>query len=276
MKKETNKIIPKLKHRVPKIVRKCYCQIFTLIDHAYYYLYNHKNDDCDAILISFPKSGRTWLRFILAQYYHQAYGEKLSLNLNRPMNSDAPKIKITHNLTILKYHPNTKYIILLRNPKDIIVSYFHHISERDRKFKGNISSFIKSKKYGFASLLRYFDKLEHMMDNNPKSIQIYYEDLKSNDRKELERICNFLNLKLIPEVANIACEQSRFERMRKIEDNNLLNDVRLSKRNNSRKVRKGKVGNYKQEVCPYDIEYMNRLLDMCENKLLQRYKHENN
>lgn len=256
---------------IPYFIRRIANTFFKTLNQSYYVLYGHKKEKIDAITISFPKSGRTWLRYILANYYNLVFGTELSLNLDAVAEDGACKIKFTHDLNHLNFHKDKKLIVLLRNPKDVIVSHYHHIVERAMRFKGNFGDFVKSKKYGFKNLLRYYDCLEEKIENRNRII-IHYESMKENDFNEVERIIDFLGVKKDVISIKKACESSKFDRMRQVEERNELNDCRLSKLNKGRKVRKGKVGGYKDEVSPELIDYMDGLLNKTSNKLLSKYR----
>ena len=58
---------------------------------------------CDAVIVSYGKSGRTWLRVMLSRYLQLQYAlpetELLSFDNYRRLNPQAPCIELTHDNT---------------------------------------------------------------------------------------------------------------------------------------------------------------------------------
>ena len=91
----------------------------------------------DCVIVSFGKSGRTWLRVMLSRFYQVKHGlSPRSLlgfdNLHRK-NRAIPKIFFTHDNYIKDYTKNRdskadfygkKVILLVRDPRDVAVSQF--------------------------------------------------------------------------------------------------------------------------------------------------------
>lgn len=250
-------------------------KIYDTLNKLYYYNYGHKKDAVDCLFISFPKSGRTWIRYILANYFFLNFNIDVNLNLNTQNNKNLPKIKFSHDLNMIKLHKKSSIIILLRDPRDIIVSYYHHVSKRNNSYKGNIDSFVMSNKYGFKCLLKYFNKLQDILCTKKDYIIIYYEDIINNDINEVTKILDYLNINIDNNNVKLSCGKSKFNKMRKIESNNTLNDSRLSVINNGRKCRKGKIGAYREELSNVSINYINEIINKSYNKLLYKYKGSN-
>ena len=116
--------------------------------------------DRDIFLISFPKSGRTWLRLLLGKTLASHFGiENINLLLLDELAAACPKIPkihVTHDdnphwkrVDELSSHKieyeGKKVIFLVRDPRDIIVSNYFEKTNReemyytgDRKYNGDL------------------------------------------------------------------------------------------------------------------------------------------
>jgi hypothetical protein len=102
----------------------------------------------DVAIVSFGKSGRTWLRVMMSRYYQLVFGipERVLLgfeNYHR-RNAAIPKIFFTHDNYIKDYTGDSdtkkafydkKVVLMVRNPKDIAVSQYFQWQHRMRPAK---------------------------------------------------------------------------------------------------------------------------------------------
>ena len=89
-----------------------------------------------AIVVSQPKSGRTWLRFML---------DRLGLHLRyqHPSGSILPD-----------EWRGKKIIFLYRDPRDVVVSHWYHATRRHGFYDGSLSDFILHPEWGLESVIR--------------------------------------------------------------------------------------------------------------------------
>ena len=103
----------------------------------------------DAILISIPKSGRTWVRTFLNAYFSYKLGRQFSLDLTDRGDTGVPRIIYSHDRFEHRTKGNAwdrlrrKYLIprralrkrpivlLARDPRDAFVSYFIQLTRRN-------------------------------------------------------------------------------------------------------------------------------------------------
>ena len=103
----------------------------------------------DAILISIPKSGRTWVRTFLNAYFSYKLGRQFSLDLTDRGDTGVPRIIYSHDRFEDRTKGNSwdrlrrKYLIprralrkrpivlLARDPRDAFVSYFIQLTRRN-------------------------------------------------------------------------------------------------------------------------------------------------
>jgi hypothetical protein len=137
----------------------------------------------EVCLISFPRSGRTWLRVILAKAIHDHYqlddpsAVYLTHQLTRRVG--LPGVYITHDgsasepwnihkggyvsgysLLTKRYDPrryaSKRVLFLARDIRDLVVSYYHYRSKRTGLFEGSLSDFIRTDVYGVPLIIRFY------------------------------------------------------------------------------------------------------------------------
>ena len=219
-------------------------------------------------LVSFPKTGRTWLSYMLREIE-----SKKNIDLNYIISHDFSEIIIESGFrqdsniifknTNRYFYRRAKVIFLVRDPRDVIVSHFHQVTKRAKnplQFS-SISSFVRNKSLGFNRIIHFYNlwcKQKHI----PKSFYlIKYEDLVNNGENELKKLLSFFNVNVSSNLIDQVYSESNAKKMRQKELQNKLSDFNnFGKQINQLKVRKAKVGNYKDELDLSDINYCNELM----------------
>jgi hypothetical protein len=233
----------------------------------------------DFSVVSHPKAGRTWLRMLLANAFKDMYNSELTLDTHEIglNNSQVPRIYFTHSTSDFHsrsgYKPpnfnrytTTPVIFLARDPRDMSVSYFHEVVDRDAgTFEGSLSDFIRSDRYGIKNTIRFLNEwLAYLKSKEERGIILRYEDMQADTELELEKALSFFGVSVDDDVLSNAVEKSKFDRMKKMEKNETINDHRLSptdkKKENTYKVRKGQIGGFAEELNQKDISFVNSAL----------------
>jgi len=184
----------------------------------------------DTFLVSYPKSGNTWVRFLLANLLHP--NETVGFaNINRLL--PAPGVssrRFLRNLPrprILKSHEPfdarfRKVLYLVRDPRDVAVSEYHFdLKKRYIAADVTLEEFVK--RYLVGETSGYGSWWEHTVSwigarqGNPRFLMARYEDLLSNPIPETGKIAEFLGIRADEERLAAAIERSSADRMRKLE-----------------------------------------------------------
>jgi len=248
----------------------------------------------DVYLLSYPKCGRTWVTLMVGRAITQHFGLEVPnlLKISRlgELHPEVPLIRETHDGQPHRKRPHElpttreqfagkKVILLVRDPRDVLVSYYHHKSKREplreffffqrkrrethSRFAGTLAEFLDVEIGGFDTLLRYYNLWAENRHVPKAFLLLRYEDLQADPHGELRRVLDFLGLAQIPDaVVKEAVEYASFANMQKIESGEKSQSYKLKPGDpndlNSYKVRRGKVGGYADELSPAQIETLDR------------------
>ncbi|XP_052767475.1 sulfotransferase 1C2-like isoform X1 [Mya arenaria] len=166
--------------------------------------------DDDIILCTLPKCGTHWLKEITTlllsgkseMVVHSNPGSLIeAFPIDRLDEFPSPRVLCTHLPLEMLPKPimqnKNKVVIVMRNPKDAVVSYYHHlrnmkIFDYDGQFKFFMEWFLEGKlPYGcFFEKVKEYERFAN--DKSDQCIIIYYENLKTNGMGEIKRLARFL------------------------------------------------------------------------------------
>jgi Sulfotransferase domain len=218
----------------------------------------------DVAVVSFPKSGRTFLRVLLSHLYHLKYGldKRLLLefdNLHR-LDASIPRVLFTHDGDAMRtpediavsgfLYSGKSVIFLARHPADIAVSRFYHLQNRSRDAariklsQQPLEDFIWTRFGGIPSITAFLNAW-HKVATGHKSFSLCrYEDLLEKPAESLQCLSSFLGIGASLQQIHEAIEFSSFENMRDNEKSDFFGTDRLRARDQgnafSGKVRSGK------------------------------------
>ena len=116
-----------------------------------------------------------------------------------------------------------KVIFLARDPRDIITSNFHQVTNRSKnpfKFNSN-SDFVRHDVFGFKRVIHFFNMWYNNKTKPQDFLLVKYENLLE-DTIDLKKVINFLNVDLSDELIEAIEEDTNAHKMREKEKKNKL------------------------------------------------------
>ncbi len=228
----------------------------------------------DVFLVSYPRSGNTWTRFLLGNLIYQDAPVTFSniesripeiyFNPDRMLRAlPRPRMLKSHE-SFQPQYPHVIYIV--RDPRDVAVSFYHHnVKAKNIPDDYPMTSFVPRFIAGefdpkFGSWRDNVLSWLSVRGDSPDFMMLRYEDMKRDTAGALLQVldflqrCSFRKLDSSPEVLQKAVELSSPERMRELEKKEAANWV-LTKKTRSDKpfVRTAKAGGWKSQLAPESV-----------------------
>jgi len=184
----------------------------------------------DTFIVSYPRSGNTWMRFLVGNLLHPAQQvtfaniewhtpdcESMSRRYMRRV--PRPRIIKSHQWLDPRYK---RVIYLVRDPRDVVISQYHFqrkrnliadqfpLSEYVNRFLAGQTCFCGSWAEHVASWLR-------ARRGQSEFLFLRYEDLLDNTAHELSKVDSFLGFTTSPPLIMQAVERSSVDTMRQLE-----------------------------------------------------------
>lgn len=214
----------------------------------------------DIFLVSYPKSGNTWVRFLLGNLSNP-HEQTTFLNIEgripdiyvnfdkKLLSLPSPRILKSHEYFDPRYN---KVIYIVRDPKSVAVSYYHHCIKFgeipcNMVFPEFVRIFVQGKIDTYGSWAENVLSWIETRGDDDRFLLLKYEDIKSNTFKSLSKVADFIGLDSDSEIINRAIELSSFDSMKSLEmeqakTSQLLKNTDLTKSF----IRKGDVQEWKQ------------------------------
>ena len=231
----------------------------------------------DTYILSYPKTGRTWLRALVGK----ALVDHYDLPPDRVLETDAltamaglPRAGFYHDgaamidalswreLDARKSSYRGKRVLLLgRDVRDTLVSAYFQATRRVDMFDGPIAAFVRDERYGVEKVLAFYRQWDAARGVPDAFAFLRYEAMHEAPAASLRTALDFLGAHEVPDrVVADAVEFSRFENLRRAEAEDRFGSHMLRTPSNadpeSFKVRKGKVGGFRDYLSPDDIAYI--------------------
>jgi len=257
-----------------------------------------KAQRANLLIIAHPKSGNTWLKVMLSRLYQARHGLPDSLinssdelarrnpaiprvsatngyysyegAVGRALASDAPDSELRHKPVVL----------LARNPCDIAVSWYFQFTKRQSARKQELINhfierpidrhsvsmwdFVRHSDIGLPCLIDFLNTWERNVKNLDRSLIVRYEDLRAEPAKTLKQITGLMGEAFSDEEIEEAVKFGSFENLRQLESKGFFRQGGLTLRNpkdpDSFKVRRGKVGGYRDYFSPEQVAELEELM----------------
>ena len=234
----------------------------------------------DICYTSYPKSGSTWLAYILVLIVHNGeipHGKQTLRNCLHWVESswtyprDKAELEACPSPRIFKSHMpyymslggnpsenQCKYIYIARNPKDVVVSYYYF--EREKSWSGYYSGswdhWFKLFMEGNVQRGSWFDHILSWWNNSHLNNVLFlkYEDLRQNLAGEIQKMMSFLGYPVNDKIIEKIIEKTTFRHM---QEEKFSNMHEIEEFNGF--FRKGKVGSWKNQFTAEQSEYFDQI-----------------
>jgi uncharacterized membrane protein YkvA (DUF1232 family) len=226
-----------------------------------------KNDDL--YLVAFPKSGLTWLSFLMSSIHLKMSNENAEVtffNIHNFIPDIHDSSFLAHaplsfpGFRVIKSHaefnPFYKRIVyLIRDPRDVMVSYYFYKGSQG-SHNQSISEFIRDRKHGINKWVKHVESWLEKSDSSLRAYYIKYEELKSKPVETLNSLYKMMGFSVPAKVINEAVVECSFEKMKENEKFFRSKNPIYEKSFRGEFVRKGTQKNYLEMLSQEDINYI--------------------
>ncbi len=225
--------------------------------------------DGDVFLCSYPKCGRTWLRFLLTDYQLRLADVDYPLTLKSfaplspnltlfsgfrlrrpPVDAPIHRILGTHS-ELPGLFRGLPIIVLRRDLRDVLVSFYYHRLARG-EIRGDLESFLASP-WGLRHAIRYHNRWSKALKRYPDDtvLALTYERLHADTDACVRECLHFLGLEVREDLIDASVAYAAAGNMRRLEGRwgTLDFSVKdLERDENAFHVREARVGGHRQEL----------------------------
>jgi len=222
------------------------------------------------LITGYPKTGNTWLHVMIS--YVMNPNKMIDGTAEPPLSSMFSHCMPNFNRESYKHMsiliPGTlddkSVLLLVRHPGDTLVSLYMHNVYRERfpMYDGTLDEMVYDNIYGIHKFLVYYEWWWKYRDV-PKNICIVrYEDLSTHPYDTFSQALYAMKMYIPAQTVRNAVRFGSFENMQQLEKTNHLDWPTLyrphRKIQKALKVRKGKIGLYKELLKPETVSYIDR------------------
>jgi Sulfotransferase domain len=242
----------------------------------------------DVVVVSFGKSGRTWLRVMVSRIYQRRHGLSDDLieysNYHRA-NPALPRVLFTHDNYLRDYtgdgggkaaFAGKPVLLLVRHPADITMSQYFQWKHRMRPHKVLLNQYppvdetvtpyeFMMGSSGLPKVNAWLNEWSIGLETLAKSLVVRYEDMRRDNLGELRRIADFMQMNATDAEVSDAVEWARFENMKQREAEATSSSDRLRAADvdnpDSFKTRRAKVGGWQDYFDDAEVEAIADVID---------------
>ncbi len=250
------------------------------------------------LIIGHPKSGNTWLRTMLSRLCQLRYHLPSQLIIKSDeaavQNPAAPRLLATNGYysyesvigkALDAEQPQSELhrksvVLLVRDPRDIAVSWYFQFTKRQSAAKRELINhfiehpidhrtvsmwdFVMHSDIGLRFLIDYLNTWERNVAGLERAITLRYEELRTTPAGALRRVVDLWGEPFSDADIEKAVSFGSFDNLRKLEAAGFFRRGGLSLRNrndpNAFKVRRGKIGGYRDYFTPEQVAKIDDLV----------------
>jgi len=252
------------------------------------------------LIIGHPKSGNTWLKAMISRLYQLRYDLPESKLINTDEFArripEIPRLAATNGCysyegevgrllasdaedNPLRHKP---VVFLARHPIDIAVSWYHQFTKRQSRAKQELINhsianpidrktvkmwdFVRHSDIGLPFLIDYQNTWARNIAVLPRGLLVRYEDLRNEPVATLGAILAHVGERFSEEEIRAAVEWGSFDNLRQLETRGTFSQGGMklvdAKDPQTYKVRRGKIGGYREDFPADRVEELEALVDM--------------
>jgi hypothetical protein len=250
------------------------------------------------LIIGHPKSGNTWLKAMISRLYQLRYDLPESRLINTDEFArripDIPRLAATNGYysyegevgkllaagaadNPLRHKP---VMFLARNPIDIAVSWYHQFTKRQSRAKQELINhfiehpidrrtvtmwdFVRHSDIGLPFLIEYQNTWAANIAALDNGLLVKYEELRAEPVPTLMKILELMGESFSEEEVQQAVDWGSFDNLRQLEAQGTFSQGGMKLRNagdaSTFKVRRGKVGGYREDFNPEQVAELEQLV----------------
>jgi len=233
-------------------------------------------------IVSYPKAGRTWLRYFLACYVNQIKQLDMDINFasmfslfpndtnepdtgraafNTQLRHNIPLIQFSHKL-YTKEQAYSKTLMIQRSIPDTLISEYFHFTRHLKSDNTAIEEYLfKSEQQGVFRLCHYLNAWAEQPEGD-HCLTITYEGLHKEPEQNFATILRFLNIDIDQTILKAAIKQASFDSMASQEAQKPIPNIQYNYQNiESRRVRKGRVNAHQAYLDEATIQKIQHICD---------------
>ncbi|OLE97735.1 MAG: hypothetical protein AUG75_04695 [Cyanobacteria bacterium 13_1_20CM_4_61_6] len=226
----------------------------------------------DVLVASYPRSGSTWLRFMLFEILTEKDAEFDDVNRHIPdVGGQRDAVALLPNQGRLirteeAFRPDyRRAIYIVRDGRDVALSEYAYQKAQgwiDCSFDNYLKMFVNGNASPYGSWEEHARSwIESPLNARGDLMLVSYRELKQKCEPTLTRIAEFLKVRVPAQVIQNAIQNNNLQNMRKKEDRapQIGYDPRTkSIAEEKRFVRSGAVGGWRERLTPAQAEYLQR------------------
>lgn len=225
------------------------------------------------IIAGYPKTGRTWLRYMIANALVQDAGIDLDVDFNniysivpndnaglidgQPLFQYAgyiPKIEMTHKPYDEVQHAEANRIFLTRDPRDVMVSHWMHNKNQIKVFAGDLTEFIREEQSGIDRFVKHLDSWSSHLE--PEEV-LTYEQMRIDPVTALKKVLRGFRVAIPEIIIKDVVANSTFDKMAQKELERGIAGHAYDRTNpEALRIRRGKVGGFSDYLTGEDIAFI--------------------
>jgi len=230
-------------------------------------------DARDAYIASYPRSGNTWLRFVLAELLTGEPVDFIGVDRVSPpvgTQTEDARLLTTGGRLVKTHEPYrplyTKALYLIRDPRDVVISWYSLLNDDPRSLNGFdafLDDFVAGRVAGYGS---WQDHVRGWLDaarTHPGAIRVdRFEDMRADLHGFVARACALLDIDADDARIAAALDHNTKEHMRAREQQSLGYLKSLGWK--SQGVREGAVGGWREILQPHHLATLRPVLDLAQ------------